>query len=349
MKRVSPSRATSAQAPLPAPRAERPRGELVPRNTLARLRKAAVGFEGGAISSAALTQFDAKQKFSANVTARQAMFESSAELLVSQAVAKIGALPDSAWRDGLLVERLICDLGVNDEMLMSMPLEFAECYGRGLHIWQYPNQLASYLGWLVGVAPRLRSYAEIGCRWGGTFILVAETLRRFAPRLEWVAAVDPIEQSPLLRAYEALLARRAPSVRFLYFRARSTEPSVEARLIGQAPSLVFIDGDHKRAPARHDHLLAEASGARYIVHHDVVSQACDSRVVWAELARAANRSGDGWRAREFAQQYRSVRGSWLGIGVLQRHRRNSSSLGARWRPQLEIHPRVLPAPPAPPI
>lgn len=85
------------------------------------------------------------------------------------------------------------------------------------------------------------------------------------------------------------------------------------------PSYVFVDGNHKYPVALSDHRLADAVGASYIVHHDIVSQACDTRVLWPKLMKnEANASAHPFRSVEFVQQYRSVRGTFLGIGVLIR-------------------------------
>ena len=109
---------------------------------------------------------------------------------------------------------------------------------------------------------------------------------------------------------------------------------------------VFVDGNHKYGVALSDHRLADEAGARYIAHHDIVSQACDTRILWPRLvandshalakhAHPSTASGSAaaglaaasyarrFRAHEFVQQYRSVRGTFLGIGVLTRLGRRS--------------------------
>jgi hypothetical protein len=220
--------------------------------------------------------------------------------------------------DTLLTQRLVA------AVLFTFPIEFASCYGRGLHVYQYPNQLAAYLSWLAGEAARPRnnisSYFEIGCRWGGNFIVVVELLRRHSPHLSWVGAVDPVGETPMMRAYAKFLMSKGINYRF--FKAYSTDAPFGAALKALEPAYIFVDGNHKYSAALADHRLANATGARYIAHHDIVSQACDTRVLWPRLVanEAGNDSASTFRAVEFVQQYKSVRGTFLGIGVLVRRR-----------------------------
>ena len=67
------------------------------------------------------------------------------------------------------LEQLLPTFGMNDEILNEMPAEFSEHFGKGVKFWQYPNQFAPYLKHLSTL--KIDSYLEVGCRWGGTFIL----------------------------------------------------------------------------------------------------------------------------------------------------------------------------------
>lgn len=73
------------------------------------------------------------------------------------------------------VENLMLKLGLNSENLEEQPSIVKENTG-GLKIWQYPNQFSKYLTFLGTFD--IKSYIEIGCRWGGTFILTVEYLKR---------------------------------------------------------------------------------------------------------------------------------------------------------------------------
>ena len=51
---------------------------------------------------------------------------------------------------GFLEYEFIPALGLNNEIFSNeQPPELSSYFGRGLHLWQYPNQLARYLAWLT--------------------------------------------------------------------------------------------------------------------------------------------------------------------------------------------------------
>ena len=74
------------------------------------------------------------------------------------------------------LENLIIKLGFNTEILREQP-KIVQNNGGGLLIWQYPNQFSKYLCLLR--EQNINSYIEIGCRWGGTFVLTNEYLHLF--------------------------------------------------------------------------------------------------------------------------------------------------------------------------
>lgn len=290
------------------------------------------GFDAQPVAAVAVRAYQRNIKLNANDTTRMAAFEANGEAAVQRAIALFDAMEPHQFSDLTSLQRLICDVGMNDEMLYTFPIEFAGCYGRGLHVYQYPNQLSRYLAWLAAEASRphsnVSSYFEIGCRWGGNFVVVVEVLRRHAPRLAWVGAVDPIGETPLMRAYARFLATKGIGYRF--HKAYSTDGAFGAALKEARPAYVFVDGNHKYSIALADHQLADAVGARYIAHHDIVSQACDTRYLWPRLvANEANHNDNAssishrFRALEFVQQYQSVHGRFLGIGVLVRRQGRS--------------------------
>ena len=78
---------------------------------------------------------------------------------------------------------------------------------------------------------------------------------------------------------------------------------------------MFIDGDHRLKGALEDHLLIRPH-ANVIVHHDIHSQACpDTTLLWKALQ---DMEADRFEATQFIEQYPSVGGDFLGIGVLKR-------------------------------
>ena len=234
---------------------------------------------------------------------------------VRDAIGTITALSPAQRLDVAFLEReFIPALGLNDELLHEQPPELAPSFGRGLHLWQYPNQLAPYLAWLARNASGISSYMEIGCRWGGMFILVAEWLRHSGAELRTVIALDPIAPTPFISTYFDLLQEQA-GIEPVYIQDFSTSPLVGAHVDRLKPDFVFIDGDHSLRGAMQDHLLVR-SHASIIVHHDIRSQACpDTTLLWKALKEF---EAPGFDAFEFISQYPSVNGSFLGIGAMKR-------------------------------
>jgi hypothetical protein len=199
-------------------------------------------------------------------------------------------------------------------MLHEQPSELAPHFGKGLHLWQYPSQLAPYLAWLAGNCSGITSFIEIGCRWGGMFTLVVEWLRHNGADLKTVIAVDPVAQSPFITAYFDLL-RAETRIEPAYLQALSTSPLVMAVIDQVKPQFAFIDGDHSLKGALLDHLMVRQY-AEIIVHHDIRSVACqDTTLLWQALKRMESPKFETF---EFTQQYASVNGSFLGIGAMKR-------------------------------
>jgi hypothetical protein len=213
------------------------------------------------------------------------------------------------YKVDFLEHELIPALGLNNELLKEQPPELEAYFGKGLHLWQYPSQLSRYLVWLTYNARDIRSYMEIGCRWGGTFILVTEWLKKVGAKLDFAIAVDPIEPTPFIKRYIEL--SQTPVV---YLKTLSTSPEFMASFAHARPEFVFIDGDHTMRGVMIDHLTARRS-ARIIAHHDVSSRACPDTTLFWSYAKAAETE---FEAAEFMQQYASVGASYLGIGVMKR-------------------------------
>ena len=239
---------------------------------------------------------------------------------VSSAVFAIRSLTLQQCADVAMLEhKLIPSLGLNDEILHEQPPELSPFFGRNLHIWQYPCQLAPYLVWLSENATSVTTYMEIGCRWGGMFVLVSEWLRKIGAELKCLCAMDAIEPSPFIEEYFKMLREEASAgasaIEPLYLRALST--SDEARQVVERirPDFVFIDGDHTLEGALSDHMLVR-DNADIIVHHDVHSSVCPGTTqLWATLKRLERYE---FEAVEFIAQYGSVPSNFLGIGALKR-------------------------------
>ncbi len=98
---------------------------------------------------------------------------------VGQAVAELRAAPiDLLLNEDWLEREFLLRLGLNDEMLEEFPAALYPWCGRGVKSWQYPRQFSRYLRFLAD--KQIQSYVEIGSRHGGTFIITAEYLDRFA-------------------------------------------------------------------------------------------------------------------------------------------------------------------------
>jgi cephalosporin hydroxylase len=205
---------------------------------------------------------------------------------ISSAIEKMRSLtPQQSSNVHFLENEFIPALGLNDEMLHEQPRELSAYFGRGLHLWQYPKQLARYLLWLTERAPEIVCYMEIGCRWGGMFVLISEWLRKHGAHLRCVIAVDPIKPTPFISQYFNILqnenASKSEKIAAIYIEAFSTSAEVVRIVDTVKPDFVFIDGDHTLKGALWDHMLVR-DHAQIVVHHE------------------------------------SVNGSFLGIGVMKR-------------------------------
>jgi hypothetical protein len=251
--------------------------------------------------------------------ARRLRFEGLGDC-VPNTIQMIRSLSRSHCLDRRFLElELIPAMGLNDEALQEQPPELSGAYGKGLHIWQYPRQLAGYLAWLVDAAPGTNTYLEIGSRWGGMFLVVAEWLRHNGANLRTVIAVDPIAPTPFIKAYHSFLMQEKQDggspPELMYLQALSTSGLVNEVVERTKPDFVFVDGDHRLPGAWADHMMARKY-ARVVVHHDVRSQACpDTTFLWSMLKPL---EAPMFEAIEFIDQYDSVPGNFLGIGVLRR-------------------------------
>ena len=203
---------------------------------------------------------------------------------------------------------LILNFGLNDELLLEQPKELMEHYGKGfgLRVWQYPNQFSKYLKFLSIYDKKINSYLEIGCRFGGTFILTTEYLRRLNSNFNRSVAVDIINSCSILNDYIEFNS----NVEFKKLNSSSVEFKhyIEKNFF----DVVFIDGDHNYEGVKTDSELTKDK-CNIQVFHDIVSDACPGVVqYWEEVKKTYI---DTHNFYEFVDQYDSVNGSYLGIGV----------------------------------
>ena len=202
------------------------------------------------------------------------------------------------------LENLMLKLGFNNELLHEQP-KIVKDNGGGLLIWQYPNQFSKYLCLLN--KQNIESYIEIGCRWGGTFVLTNEYLKRFN-NVNKSVAVDiidsPVEEYCKLNDETQFIKKNSASQDFKDYMKNNYF------------DLIFIDGDHEYNGVKNDYEISEHSG-KIFVFHDIASNVCRGVVkFWNELK---NNKSETYDFFEFIEQYDDVwnrtHKKYLGIGV----------------------------------
>jgi cephalosporin hydroxylase len=206
--------------------------------------------------------------------------------------------------NSFFLEKLIAKLGFNTESLREQP-KIVKDNGGGLLIWQYPNQFSKYL--LLLREQNIKSYIEIGCRWGGTFVLTNEYLKMFNS-INKSIAIDIID-SPVLK-----YCITNNETQFLKINSQSEE--FKNYMSNNFFDLIFIDGDHSYNGVKKDYEVSKNSG-KIFVFHDIISDACPGVVkFWNELK---NNQDDIYNFFEFVEQYEDVWNNthqkFLGIGV----------------------------------
>lgn len=197
------------------------------------------------------------------------------------------------------LEILLPEFGMNSELTCEQPSELSEHFGKGIRFWQYPNQLSPYLKQLSKY--RINSYLEIGCRWGGTFIITRETLRKYNRRVDGFAC-DMMPISKILKEYKTYND-------FTYFQSFSSKLS--RKMINQNVDLILIDGDHSYEGLKRDFELCKQFNPKYVSFHDICSDSCEGVVkFWNEIKGR-------YKHYEFTDQYDSVKGTFLGIGLIE--------------------------------
>lgn len=202
------------------------------------------------------------------------------------------------------LENLIIKLGFNTEILREQP-KIVKDNGGGLLIWQYPNQFSKYLCLLS--EHKINSYIEIGCRWGGTFVLTNEYLKMFN-NLNKSVAIDIID-SPV-----ADYCITNNETEFIKINSQSND--FRNYMNNNNFDLIFIDGDHSYIGVKNDYEVTKNFG-KIFVFHDIVNDMCPGVVqFWNELK---NNENDTYTFFEFIEQYEDVwndtHQQFLGIGV----------------------------------
>jgi len=214
--------------------------------------------------------------------------------------------------ENYLEHTLIPSLGLNNENLNEQPKELQKFFGGGLglRIWQYPNQFSKYLKLISQHASNINSYLEIGCRHGGTFVLTCEYIKALNTRFSKATAVDIIDMPPIIKSYIDV-----SSLSISFMQQNSQSKDFKKYLSDNFYDLIFIDGDHSYDGVKKD---AEVSRnfCNVQVFHDTTNQACEGvGIYWNEFK---NTHSDSYYFYDFTDQYDSVDGTFLGIGVAVR-------------------------------
>lgn len=199
------------------------------------------------------------------------------------------------------LEKVLPTFGMNGENLSEMPEELSIYYGKGIRFWQYPNQFAKYLKH-INKYNDINSYLEIGCRWGGTFIITTEILKKKNSNLKAMAC-------DLISPTDIMLGYYEHNKNISYYQGNSLD--INKNMTGGNIDLILIDGDHSYDGVKADYENCLGLNPKYIVFHDITNDACPGTVsFWQEMKSQYNHY-------EFVDQYDSVNGSYLGIGLIE--------------------------------
>lgn len=207
------------------------------------------------------------------------------------------------------LEQFLPSLGLVASPSLAPP--FLHKYlGTGLWHWQHSKQFAPYLVQLARLP--IRSYLEIGVKYGGTFVITVEYLSRFR-EMRKAIGIDA-NFCPSLIRYE----RMNPRARFVQLNTR--DPRFAELIAAEGGfDLVLIDGDHEEDGCRKDFEIVDP-WANVLVFHDIVNEFTPGPGrVWREIKK---KNADEFEFFEFVEQYpeivRALGKTVLGLGMAVR-------------------------------
>jgi len=240
---------------------------------------------------------------------------------------KIGLIKNETLenlRDSYYVENLIMKIGIFGGKPNQIP-EFLKPFFGGLNLWQNPNQLAKFLVLLSNY--RIRSYAEIGAYFGGTFITICEYLKRFNFDFQKAYAIDPnsyyvgsdmANKKSLLDEYiiynsdiNRKIAERKKHNEFEFdFKSMKAKSADAFKAMKEDHiDFVFIDGNHDIKNVLEDFENARKLNAKIIAIHDINSVCDDS---WKKIIKDYSKDYDAKEIRDiYSDKY-----NYFGFGIM---------------------------------
>ena len=216
----------------------------------------------------------------------------------------------------MITEDMIINAGLypyKPWQLEEFPKSLHKHCGRGIGLWQYPNQFAPYLNKVLENDPR--SYLEIGVGAGGTFAFTSQQILKKPSRGCFAVDIAPAgevnymnnEDSPYIGKLNEFLLTH-PQCAFY----QGTSASFFKEVYPFEIDYVLIDGDHSYQGVKDDWAVVK-DRARIIGFHDIANQKTPGVITfWEEVKN--NRL---YHAFEYKQQYEEGK-SFLGLGLLIR-------------------------------